>query len=194
MRMTHLIPSLMATLAIACLLAAQQTETPRTKPQTKAPEANAKPAQPGPAKEPVDKKKPDAPVTLDGIAGQLTYTTYFYTASEAVIHGFENDTKVRIISMEKKGTVYEGTIGRMQTKTVPTGKGVFSFIANKKASILVGTPTSCAAVGYWLRDQDGNFRAKHLFALTPQGHSHSADCRIVVWAWEDVKVDITDET
>lgn len=187
MRMTHLIPLLMVTLATACLLAAQQT--PREKPQTPAPRAvPVEPAQP--AKEVADIKKPP---TLDGITGELTYTTYFYTAKEAIIHGFENDTKVRVISMEKKGTVYEGTIGRMQTKYIPTGPGVFSFVANKKASILVGTPTSCAVVGYWLRDQDGNFRAKELFTQTPSAHG-SPDCRIVVWAWEDVKVDITDQT
>jgi hypothetical protein len=139
-------------------------------------------------------KKLDVPTTLNGISGELTYTTYFYTPAEAIIHGFENDTKVRIISMEKKGTVYEGKINRMQTVLVPTGAGVFSFVANKKASILVGTPSSCAVVGYWLRDQEGNFRAQHLFTQTPSSHSHNADCRIVVWAWEDVKVDIVDQT
>lgn len=183
MRRTHLIATLLLTLPAAFLLAAQQTPTP------KAPAAE--PAQEKPAKQVPAK---DAPATLDGITGELTYTTYFYTPAEAIIHGFENDTKVRIISMEKKGTVYEGKIDRMQTKLVLTGPGVFSFVANKKASILVGTPSSCAVVGYWLRDQDGNFRANHLFTQTPSGHGHHADCRIVVWAWEDVKVDITDQT
>lgn len=190
MRLTHLIPSLSAVLVAAILIAAQ----PQDKPDPPAKEQPAK----EPAKEPAkpaakdDKKKPDAP-TLDGITGQLTYTTYFYTAAEAIIHGFEDDTRVRIISMDRKGTVYEGTIGRMQTKLIPTGQGVFSFVANKKASILVGTPTSCAVVGYWLRDREGNFRADHLFTQTPSSHQ-SPDCRIIVWAWEDVKVDITDVT
>src|SRR4051794_33851286 len=98
MRMRHLIPSLMVTLATAFLLAAQQANPPR-KPQIPAPEvpAKEKPANQVPAK--------DVPATLDDISGELTYTTYFYTAAEAIIHGFENDTKVRIISMEKKGTV-----------------------------------------------------------------------------------------
>jgi hypothetical protein len=146
-----------------------------------------------PAEEPAAKPAVEEPATLDGISGELTYTTYFYTAAEAIIHGFENDTKVRIISMEKKGTVYTGTIDRMQTKTIGTGPGVFSFVANKKASILVGTPTSCAVVGYWLRDQDGNFRAQQLFTQLPSSAAHP-DCRVVVWAWEDVKVDVNDYT
>lgn len=166
MRRSHLIPSLVATLTIALLVAAQPAQAPKDKP-------------PGQA-------------TLDGITGELTYTTYFYTPAEAIIHGFEDDTKVRIISMEKKGTVFEGTIGRMQTKLIPTGAGVYSFVANKKASVLVGTPTSCAVVGFWLRDQDGNFRSNQLFTHTPSSHAHNADCRIVVWAWEDVKVNIVD--
>lgn len=184
MRLTHPISSLLATLAIACLLAAQQTE---------APPAKEKPAKPAPAKDDAAAKKTADVPTLDGITGELTYTTYFYTPAEAIIHGFENDTKVRIISMDKKGTVYEGKIDRMQTRHIPTGPGVFSFVANKKASILVGTPTSCAVVGYWLRDQEGNFRANELFTHTPSSHQTS-DCRIVVWAWEDVKVDIMDQT
>ncbi|OAI46465.1 hypothetical protein AYO44_11305 [Planctomycetaceae bacterium SCGC AG-212-F19] len=202
MRISYLIPSLIVILASACLLAAQQATAPRNQPQPPAPEVPASgpaqpakqpPAKPAPAKD-AAAQKADSPVGIDGISGELTYTTYFYTAAEAIIHGFENDTKVRIISMEKKGTVYEGKIDRMQTQLVRTGKGVFTFVANKKASILVGTPTSCAVIGYWLRDQDGNSRAKQLFTHTPSSHAHNADCRIVVWAWEDVKVDITDQT
>jgi hypothetical protein len=202
MRMKYLIPSLLMTLATACLLADQQTPAPRDKPPASPPQAPAaepvkpapeQPVKPAPAKDEPVARKTDVPATLDGISGALTYTTYFYTPAEAIIHGFEDDTKVRIISMEQKGTVYEGTIGRMQTQLVPTGKGVFSFVANKKASILVGTPSSCAVVGYWLRDPDGNFRARQLFTQTPSAHQHG-DCRIVVWAWEDVKVDIVDRT
>ena len=187
MRSTRLISLAFAVLASGFLLAAQQNQTPPAKPAP----APAVPA--APAKAEAAPKKPDGAATLDGISGELTYTTYFYTPAEAVIHGFENDTKVRIISMEQKGTIYEGKIDRMQTKLIPTGKGVFSFVANKKASILVGTPSSCPVVGYWLRDQDGNFRARELFTQTPSAHQH-ADCRIVVWAWEDLKVDITDRT
>src|ERR1043165_3615706 len=203
MRSAHLTLSLLVTLTATFLLAAQQSNPPRKKPQTTAPKsptteptqpAKEKPAKQAPGKdEQTAKKKSDAPATLEGISGELTYTTYFYTAKEAIIHGFEDDTKVRIISMEQKGTVYEGKIGRMQTKLVPTGKGVFSFVANKKASILVGTPSSCAVVGYWLRDQDGNFRSNHLFSQTPSSHGNP-DCRIVLWAWQDVKVDIVDQT
>lgn len=164
-------------------------------PTTRADELQQPAAEPV-ADQPADKpedKQPEKPVTLDGIAGELTYTTYFYTAAEAIIHGFENDTKVRIISMDKKGTVYSGTIDRMQTKTISTGAGVFSFVANKKASILVGTPSSCAVVGFWLRDQEGSYRAKQLFTQLPSSAS-SPDCRVVVWAWDDVKVDINDYT
>ena len=131
--------------------------------------------------------------SIEGISGELTYTTYFFTPTEAIIHGFEDDTKVRIISMKDKSTVYEGVIGRLQTKLIKTGRGVFAFIANKKASILVGTPTSCAVVGYWLRDQDGGFRSDYLFSQTPSS-SGSKDSRIVVWAWQDVKVNIIDHT
>src|SRR5262249_43718911 len=54
--------------------------------------------------------------------------------------------------------------------------------------------TSCAVIGYWLRDQDGHFRAKQLFTHTPSNHSHNPDCRIVVWAWEDATIDIIDQT
>lgn len=159
------------------------------KPEESKPEEAQAAAEKPAADEPADEK----PATLDGITGELTYTTYFYTAGEAIIHGFENDTKVRIISMDKKGTVYTGTIDRMQTKTVETGAGVFSFVASKKASILVGTPTSCAVVGYWLRDQEGNFRAQQLFTQLPSSAA-DPDCRVVVWAWEDVKVDVNDYT
>ncbi|MCG3179782.1 MAG: hypothetical protein BIFFINMI_02126 [Phycisphaerae bacterium] len=135
-----------------------------------------------------------APTTLEAFAGQKLYTTYFYTATEAIIHGFENDTLVRIISMERGGTVYSGKVDRRQTIHVPTGRGVFSFVANKKASILVGTPSACAVVGYWLRDQNGSFRSDTLFGQLPSSASHSPDCRVIAWAWEDCEVTITDLT
>jgi hypothetical protein len=189
--------SLFASLAVVCLLMAQPNDSLRRNPPRKPAEpAQKAPVQESPANDDHAKQPPprnNPPATLDGISGELTYTTYFYTPAEAIIHGFEDGTKVRIISMEKKGTVYEGKIDRMQTRLIRTGSGVFSFVANKKASILVGTPTSCAVVGYWLRDQDGNFRSKELFTHTPSSHQH-ADCRIVVWAWEDVKVNIIDQT
>lgn len=49
--------------------------------------------------------KPEAPKQL--------YTTYFYTAGEAIVQGYESDTHVRIISLTgKKGTLWEGTVHR----------------------------------------------------------------------------------
>ena len=208
MRITRLIPALVVSVAVVSLLTAQQPNRFQQKPQNNRPELNknqqaqpdtktpAPPAAEKPA-QPVENKgkqvaKKNTKTTIDDISGELTYTTYFFTPAEAIIHGFENDTKVRIISMEKKGTVYEGTINRMETKLIKTGRGVYSFVANKKASILVGTPTSCAVVGYWLRDQDGNFRSDHLFTHTPSSSQHD-DCRIVVWAWKDIKLDIVDQ-
>ncbi len=132
--------------------------------------------------------------SLHAISGNLWYTTYFYTAGEAIIHGFEDDTQVRLISVDQGGTVFSGTVNANEAKQVNTGAGVFSFVANKKASILVGTPSSCAVVGYWLRDQDGSFRAQRLFSHLPSNSSHSQDCRVVVWAWEDIEVTISDLT
>jgi hypothetical protein len=130
---------------------------------------------------------------LPSAGNQLMYTTYFYTAAEAVIHGYENDTKVRIVSLEKNGTVFEGTVKRGETKLVRTGKGVFGFLADKKASILVGTPSSCTAVGYFVRDRDGSFKSSQFFAELPSSVS-AGGARVVVWAWEDLSVSITDLT
>ena len=97
------------------------------------------------------------------------YTTYFYTAREAVIHGYEENTKVRVVSLEKRGTIWEGVVGPGDTRTVSTGQGVFGFIADKKATILVGTPTSCTCVGYFLKDETGSFKSNHFFAQLPGG-------------------------
>jgi hypothetical protein len=124
---------------------------------------------------------------------RLMYTTYFYTAAEAVIHGYENDTKVRIVSLEKNGTVFEGTVQRGESKLIPTGRGVFGFLTDKKASILVGTPSSCTAVGYFVRDREGSFRSKQFFSALPSSLS-APGARVVLWAWEDLKVTVTDLT
>lgn len=124
---------------------------------------------------------------------RLMYTTYFYTANEAVVHGYEKDTKVRIISLEQGGTIWEGTVQQGQTKLIPTGRGVFSFVSDKKASILVGTPSRCAVVGYWVRDREGSFRSNHFISQLP-GMTHFASDRVVVWAWEDTEIQITDTT
>lgn len=119
------------------------------------------------------------------------YTTYFYTAGEAVVHGYEADTAVRIISLEKKGTLWQGKVGVGETKVVRTGAGVFGFLSDKKASILVGTPTSCAVVGYFLKDQDGQYRSHRFFTQLPSNTSQG-DERFLVWAYERSQVQVFD--
>ena len=138
----------------------------------------------------------DKPTTGNLLAGgkqRLMYTTYFYTAAEAVIHGYENDTKVRIVSLAKNGTVFEGTVKRGESKVIPTGAGVFAFLTDKKASILVGTPSSCTAVGYFVRDREGSFKSSQFYSALPSSVS-AAGARVVLWAWEDLKVTVTDLT
>ncbi len=137
---------------------------------------------------------PDAPASLPpAVERQLLYTTYFYTAGEAVVHGYQPDTKVRIVSMEKKGTMWEGTVGVGETKTIRTGAGAFGFLADKKAAILVGTPSSCTAVGYWLKDEQGRFRSHRFFTQLPSSVSNP-DARVLVWAYEPAKVAVFDRT
>src|SRR5262245_40121134 len=58
-----------------------------------------------------------------GEGSQLMYTTYFYTAAEAVVHGYEADTHIRVVSLADKGTVYQGVIGAGEAKLIPTGAG-----------------------------------------------------------------------
>lgn len=167
-----------------CLLASLVTFCEADKPTIATSSAN----------QPVEEEVVATPApSIDAISGDLLYTTYFYTAGEAIIHGFEDDTEVRLISVSQGGTVFTGKVNASETKRVSTGAGVFSFVANKKASILVGTPSSCAVVGYWLRDQEGNFRAQRLFTHLPSS-AGSADCRVVIWAWEDIEVTIADLT
>ena len=134
-----------------------------------------------PAQEhPVDPPKPVEPAVK--APNKPMYTTYFYTAREAVIHGYEADTKVRVVSLEKRGTIWEGGVGPGDTRVVQTGQGVFGFIADKKATILVGTPTSCTVVGYYLKDENGSFKSNRFFAQLPGG-AGSAE-HFVVWAYE----------
>jgi hypothetical protein len=125
----------------------------------------------------------------------LMYTTYFYTAAEAVVHGYEPDTHVRIVSLAKggEGTVWSGVVGPGKTVTVPTGAGVFGFLTDKKASILVGTPSSCTAVGYFVKNRDGSFRSDHFYSQLPSSVSMPG-AKVVVWAWEDTEVAATDIT
>jgi hypothetical protein len=124
---------------------------------------------------------------------RLMYTTYFYTAAEAVIHGYEANTNVRIVSLSDRGTVYSGVVGAGEVKLVPTGAGVFGFLTDKKASVLVGTPSSCTAVGYFVKNQDGSFKANQFYAQLPSSVS-AAGARLIVWAYEDVQVSIFDRT
>ena len=133
----------------------------------------------------------DSPVIDEG--SRLLYTTYFYTAGEAVIHGYEADTEVRIVRMDGGGALWSGTVGAGQTELVRTGRGVFGFLSNKKAAILVGTPSSCTVVGYWLRDQDGRFRSDHFFTRLPSSSGFEDD-RMLVWAWEPTDIVIADIT
>lgn len=134
------------------------------------------------AKKPVEVAKAERPAKM--------YTTYFYTAGEAVVHGYAPDTKVRIVSLEKPGTIFEGTMGVGETKTVQTGRGVFGFLSDKKASILVGTPSSCAVVGYFLKDEEGAFRSNRFFAQLPSNVGGTGDERLIVWAYEAASVEI----
>ncbi len=129
-------------------------------------------AKPAPKKEETTVKAPSKPM----------YTTYFYTAAEAVIHGYEPETKVRVVSLEKRGTIWEGVVGPGETRVIKTGQGVFGFIADKKATILVGTPTSCTVVGYYLKDQNGSFKSNRFFAELPGGAGGAQ--HFVVWAYE----------
>jgi len=50
-----------------------------------------------------------APATSGPAAGNRDAADvhhYFYTAAEAIVHGYEPDTHVRIVSLSDKGTVY----------------------------------------------------------------------------------------
>ncbi|MBA3392805.1 MAG: hypothetical protein H0T89_09180 [Deltaproteobacteria bacterium] len=140
---------------------------------------------PGVAKRPLP--KPAEPARM--------YTTYFYTAAEAVVHGYEDGTKVRIValgdaaSQRKGGTIWEGVVGTGETKTVPTGAGVFGFLSDKKAAILAGTPSSCAVVGYFVKDQEGRYRSNRFFTQLPSSAALGSE-RMVVWAYEPAEVTI----
>ena len=126
--------------------------------------------------------KPRTPeVELKPLSKPL-YTTYFYTAGEAVIHGYEDATKVRVVSLEKRGTIWEGVVNAGETRVVSTGQGVFGFIADMKATILVGTPTSCSVVGYFLKDQNGSFKSNRFIAQLPSGAGGAQ--HFTLWAYE----------
>ncbi len=140
----------------------------------------------------VDVPQPPKPSSGAFTGSKLMYTTYFYTATEAIVHGYEQDTNVRIVSLEQNRTIWTGKVGPGETQLVPTGKGVFGFLSDKKASLLVGTPSSCTIVGYWLRDEEGTHVADHFYGRIPV--SSSADDRVIVWAWDDMTIQVTDVT
>ncbi len=118
----------------------------------------------------------------------MMYTTYFYTAAEAIIHAYADETRVRVARIEgDKGTIWQGVLQRGQTQTVATGVGVFAFFSDKKAGLLVGTPTSCSAVGYFATDENGSYRSDHFFTALSSGGP-----RVFVWAWEPASIRVTD--
>jgi hypothetical protein len=126
-----------------------------------------------------------SPPSTTAKAKQQFYTTYFYTAGEAVVQGYETDTHVRIISLTgKKGTIWEGTVHRGDSAVVKTGAGSFGFLSDKKAAILVGTPQSCTCVGYFGKDETGSFRSNHMFVQLPPAASNGPE-KLVIWAMED---------
>jgi hypothetical protein len=172
-------------LTIASLTACKRAdEAPRAEPTVTRPGVARARSVPRAKVEPV--AKPD---------DSRMYTTYFYTAAEAVVHGYEDKTRVRIVSLadpansRKAGTIWEGVVGTGETKTVPTGAGVFGLLSDKKAAILVGTPSSCAVVGYFLKDQDGNYRSNRFFTQLPSSAQMGGE-RMIVWAYDAAEVTI----
>ncbi|MBN2360882.1 MAG: hypothetical protein JXR83_15610 [Deltaproteobacteria bacterium] len=169
-------------LALAVLdspVAAESTRAPARTRQKRTAPATAPAAQP--ASQP------------GSTAAQSMYTTYFYTAAEAVIHGYQADTKVRLISLAQKATIWQGVVNAGETKLIPTGSGVFAFLSDKKASIFAGTPSSCTCVGYFVRDQNGSYVSDRFYAELPASTS-DADSRVLLWAWQDTGYTITDVT
>ena len=66
---------------------------------------------------------------------------------------------------------------------------MFGLLSDKKAAILVGTPSSCAVVGYFVKDQEGRFRSNRFFTQLP-GTIYAGSERLVVWAYEPADVTI----
>lgn len=182
--MSTTLRTLLAAGALLLTTATVSAETPAKKPKTPAEPVTVAAVD---AKNPANGKSAMGETGIKG--NRLMYTTYFYTAAEAVVHGYEKDTKVRIVSLDKGGTVWEGVVNPGETKLVPTGMGAFGFLSDKKAAILVGTPSSCAVAGYWIRDQSGSMRSEHLYARLPSSTS-GMNVKVVIWAWEDVKLQV----
>ena len=112
-----------------------------------------------------------------------------------MVHGYEDKTRVRIVSLadpatgRKAGTTWEGVVGTGETKTVPTGAGVFGLLSDKKAAILVGTPSSCAVVGYFVKDQEGNYRSNRFVTQLPSSAQMNGE-QMIVWAYDAAEVTI----
>ena len=131
--------------------------------------------------------KPEAPQK------KLSYTTYFYTSGEAVVHGYEANTNAKILSLETGAVVWHGTVNEGETVNVPTGPGVFGFLSEKKASILIGTPSSCTAIGYFVKNQEGSFLSKKFYTQLPKSVSMPS-AKVLAWAWEDTSLKVFDKT
>lgn len=132
------------------------------------------------------------PTTSTTVAPErMMFTTYFYTAGEAVIQGYEAGTNFRVFRLDTHEPIFAGTVGTGESQLVPTGPGVFGFASDKKAAILVGTPSSCTVVGYWARDADGAFVSDRLFLSLPASTLNEDD-RVVVWTTEASHVTVRD--
>ncbi|MFH1808162.1 MAG: hypothetical protein ABIJ09_05435 [Pseudomonadota bacterium] len=177
-------------LALLCASTVVHAEAPPRRPAVNrhTPAVDSQVVAPAPAS---SSSAPSQPLATD--PNKLWYTTYFYTATEAVVHGYEKDTSVRIVSLDKKRTVWQGVVQPGQTRLIPTGQGVFSFLSDKKAAILVGTPSSCAVAGYWVRDQNGSFRSQRFYSALPSS-GFAGDERVIAWAWDDLSLRIVDVT
>jgi hypothetical protein len=157
-------------------LYAQSNKKPKTDPVTKPPQVAIATA-----------TKPEA------AENGLSYTTYFYTSGEAVVHGYEANTKAKILSLENGAVIWHGTVNEGETVNVPTGPGVFGFLSEKKASILIGTPSSCTAIGYFVKNEEGSFLSKKFYTQLPKSVSMPS-AKVLAWAWEDVSLKVYDKT
>lgn len=78
------------------------------------------------------------------------------------------------MSLQENRAAWRGNVGR----------GVFAFLPDKKASIVVGTPTSRTAACYYVRDQNGSLVSKRFLTWLPSSSSGD-DNKMIIWAWKD---------
>ena len=181
----------MRTLALTVAMSATLLGCQRASDAPPSPAPFAPTPSPGVAPQPVGPAVHDAP----DAASSRMYTTYFYTAGEAVIHGYAADTHARIVALSdpgtdrKAGTIWEGTVATGEAKTVTTGAGVFGLLSDKKAAILVGTPSSCAVVGYFVKDDEGRFLTRHVYTQLPAQAQLGGE-RVIVWASDAAQVTV----